>query len=61
MVYSEAFDALPADIRQAVYHRMLDVLTGGDRRKDFAQLSADDRRAIVEILKETKSDFPATP
>ena len=49
MVYSEAFDALPAAVRQAVYHRMIDVLS--------AKASAD-RSAVIEILRDTKRDFP---
>jgi hypothetical protein len=58
MVYSEAFDALPPPVKQAVYRRMLDVLSGEARSADFAHLSAADRRAVLEILSETKPDFP---
>jgi hypothetical protein len=58
MVYSEAFDSLPPDVRQAVYRRMLDILTTKDPHAAPAGPAAIDRRAIVEILRETKPDFP---
>lgn len=49
MIYSEAFDALPVEAKDAVYGRMWEVLN----RRDEA-----DKRAIVEILQDTKKDFP---
>jgi hypothetical protein len=49
MVYSPAFDALPADARKAIYGRMLQVMT-----ERFAPA---DKQAVVEILRETKKDF----
>jgi hypothetical protein len=58
MVYSEAFDGLSEPVKQAVYRRMLDVLSGNDARATFARLTPDDRRAILEILRDTKTDFP---
>jgi len=58
MVYSEAFDGLPPAVKTAVYRRMLDILSGSDTRAAYARLKADDRRAILEILRETKLDFP---
>jgi hypothetical protein len=59
MVYSEAFDGLPGNVRQAVYRRMREVLTGEGAPASYARVSADDRRAIEEILRDTKADFPA--
>jgi hypothetical protein len=58
MVYSEAFDGLPRSTKDAVYRRMLDILSGQDSRPKYARLSADDRRAVLEILHDTKPDFP---
>jgi len=58
MVYSEAFDALPPTVKQAVYARMRDVLSGNPRRPASIRLSAEDRQAILEILRDTKPDFP---
>jgi hypothetical protein len=58
MVYSEAFDGLAPAVREAVYRRMLDNLSQKDRLTAPARQIADDRRAILEILRDTKSDFP---
>ena len=59
MIYTRAFDALPADARGAVYQRMWQVLSGRDTSKRYAGLARADRQAIVEILRETKKDLPA--
>ena len=60
MIYSDAFDALPAAAKAAVYAGLRRVLTGAERGERFRQLSPADRRAILEILTETKPDFAAT-
>ncbi len=57
MIYSEAFDALPEAARTAVYTRLLQVLTGKDTSSKYAKLTASDRQAILEILRETKKDL----
>jgi len=49
MIYSEAFDALPGAVKAAIYRRMSEVL---------ARRNAEDRQAIVEILRDTKPDLP---
>jgi hypothetical protein len=49
MIYSEAFDTLPAESKDAVYRRMWQTLSA---------MAAEDRQAIVEILRETKSGLP---
>jgi len=58
MVYSEAFDGLPAAVKDAVYRRINDILSGNDRQPKYARLSADDRLAVLQILRDTKPDFP---
>jgi hypothetical protein len=58
LIYSDSFDALPEPARAYVYHRLLEVLSGRDQSTDFANLSAQDRRAILEILLATKSSLP---
>jgi hypothetical protein len=60
MIYSDAFDGLPADTKAAVYSRMLDILSGRDAHAAYGRLKADDRRAILDILRDTKSDFPVS-
>ncbi len=59
MIYSEAFDAMPDQVRDRVYRRLYDVLTGRDQSAKFKRLSAEDRRAVLEILRETKPGLPA--
>jgi hypothetical protein len=50
---------MPARLQERVYRRLYDVLTGADTRDTFAALSADDRRTVLEILRETKTSLPA--
>ena len=59
LVYSEAFDAMPPPVKEYVWRRLWDVLSGHEQRKEFAALSPQDRAAIREILLETKRDLPA--
>jgi hypothetical protein len=58
IIYSEAFDALPPTVLEDVYGQLWAVLSGEDTRPDFAHLSAADRRAILEILRDTKEGLP---
>jgi hypothetical protein len=57
MVYSESFDSLPEYVRQYVYTRIAEVLTGRDSTGAFEALTPEDRKDILEILSETKPDF----
>jgi hypothetical protein len=59
MIYSEPFDALPAAAKRDVYARMWEILSGSDPDPRYARLSADDRRSVVDILRETKPDLPS--
>jgi len=58
MIYSEAFAHMPEAVRSRVYQLLLDMLTGTEESARFANLSASDRRAILEILVDTKHDLP---
>ncbi len=58
MIYSPAFDALPAPILDAVFRRMWQILSGQDSTKPYARLTPADRTAIVEILRDTKTNLP---
>jgi hypothetical protein len=60
LIYSPAFDALPRLAKEPIYRRMWDVLSGQEQDPRYrAALSLDDRRAVVEILRDTKKDLPA--
>jgi hypothetical protein len=60
MIYSPAFEHLPADARDAIYARLWEVLSGHDAAEKYRKmLPHAERRAIVEILRDTKADLPA--
>jgi hypothetical protein len=59
MVYSAVFDALPGEAKRAVYSRMWRVLSGEEKSPRYARLPLHQRRAIVEILRDTKPDLPS--
>lgn len=60
LIYSEDFDALPPVVKDYVYKRFREILSGDDKSADFAYLTSDDRAAILGILEETKPDFAAS-
>lgn len=53
LVYSDAFEALPRMARRAVYARLADILDG----REPSDLTAAERTAVTEILRETKPEF----
>jgi hypothetical protein len=59
MVYSNAFDRLPAVAQAHIYRKLYDVLTGKDTSQRIAHISEQDRRAVLEILRDTKPNLPA--
>jgi len=56
LIYSSTFDALPTPMKSYIATRLKDILEarGGD---SFSHLSADDRQAILEILRDTKPEL----
>ncbi len=58
LIYSPAFDALPPLMRDSILARLHAILTGSDPDPQFAKITAEDRRAILEILRETKPSLP---
>lgn len=57
---SPAFDALPADVRALVIRELTAVLSGVSGGDGAVRMSAEDRRAVLEILQTTKpGDFAA--
>lgn len=57
LIYSDAFDALPPPLLERVYARLHEILTGRDTSDTYAHLSAADRKAIFEILRDTKPEL----
>jgi hypothetical protein len=58
-IYGKAFEGMPDNVKDYVYRRLREVLSGTDKSPDFAHLSSSDRTAILEILRATKPEvFP---
>jgi hypothetical protein len=58
MIYTAAFDGLPAAAKAAIYRRLGAILTRRETTPRYAHLSAADRQAIIQILRDTKGDLP---
>lgn len=56
LVYSDAFDALPRAVRDAVFRRMFAILA--DTSPRYAHLSIVDRIDVAGILRATRTDLP---
>jgi hypothetical protein len=59
MVYSEAFNGLPSSAKAAIYGRLWQVLSGKAEGDKYKRLKPADARAIIEILRDTKTELPA--
>jgi hypothetical protein len=59
LIYSDAFDSLPPKLKEQLYQRLWDILTGQDTSPAFERIPAGTRQAIREILRETKQDLPS--
>ena len=58
LIYSSAFESLEPNLRAEIYQHLWDVLSGKVIDSKFDHLDQNDRRAILEILSNTKSDLP---
>jgi hypothetical protein len=58
MIYAPQFDALLPQAKEAIYQRLWQILSGRGGEAKYQRLTVDDRRAIVEILRDTKDDLP---
>jgi len=58
LVYSKAFADLPPPVKEFVLRRLHEVLTGKDTSEPFRHLSEADRKAVLEILRDTLPDLP---
>ena len=54
LIYTDSFNNMPEPVKEYVNRRFRKILTGEDTTKEYAHLSASDRQAILEIMKETK-------
>jgi len=60
-IYSEAFDGLPAPVKETVYQRLNEILSGQDKSPAYAGIEPATKRALLEILIETKDGFAQRP
>lgn len=58
LIYSESFDALHPEMKKYLWQKLWDIFNNRDNSKKFAHLSAADRKAILEILRDTKPGLP---
>jgi hypothetical protein len=60
MIYSDSFNALPRAVKLHIYRRLWDVLHGENPDPGWGNVAPETRRAILEILTETKNDLPVS-
>jgi hypothetical protein len=58
LIYSDAFDQLPEQLKTRIYERLWAILSGKDTNPDWQKLSSADRQAFREILVATKRGLP---
>jgi hypothetical protein len=58
MIYSETFDHLPREMKLLLYRRLWQILSGEDPDPAFQKIPEESKRAIRDILIETKPDIP---
>jgi len=58
MIYTAAFDNLPAQVRDLIYRRVYDALSSKDKAIHLESIAPADRQAALEIVRETKSNLP---
>jgi len=59
MIYSSAFDSLPLPMKNYLWGRLDQILTGKDKTATYSTLKAQERQALLEILRETNPEFAA--
>lgn len=57
LILSESYAGLPADVREYVEGRLGEILSGTDDSGEFDYITADEKRAIREILSESLEGF----
>lgn len=59
VIYAPSFDAIAEPIRGIILRKLHDILTGKNEDPQFSRMSAEDRKAVLDILVETKKTLPA--
>ena len=58
LIYSEAFAQMMPEMKEKLLRRLFAILTGQEPHPDFVKIPDGDRRAILEILRETMPSLP---
>ena len=58
LVYTDSFDGLPPPVKEEVYRRLHQILTESVVEPEYERFTTEDRLAILDILRDTKSDLP---
>ncbi|HIG29508.1 MAG TPA: hypothetical protein EYQ50_17615 [Verrucomicrobiales bacterium] len=58
LVYSDSFRKLPGEIKDFVYFRLWEILSGKDTSEPYREISKYIKRAILEILEDTVKNLP---
>ena len=60
LIQGEAFAGIPDPLKDRIYQRLFDVLSGKDTSDTWKHMSPDTRRELLEILRETQPGLPAS-
>jgi hypothetical protein len=58
LIYSASFDALPSPVKDEIYKRLYEILSGDDESGNYDNINSERRRAILDILRQTKAGLP---
>jgi len=58
MIYSQAFEHLPEELKRSVYRRLFAILNAETLPEKYEHLRPNERQAISDILLETKTEIP---
>jgi hypothetical protein len=59
LIYSASFEALPTEMKDYIWQRLSEILTGSDQSLAFKGMAARDRTNVLDILLDTKPEFKA--
>jgi hypothetical protein len=59
LVYSPSFDSLPQEMKNYLWMRLEQILTGREPNEPYPSMAVSDRAAVMEILRDTKPEFSA--
>ena len=57
MIYSKSFDTLPSEMKDYLWMRLDQILSGKDETRLYAKMLPEDRTAVLSILLDTKPEF----